>query len=359
VAPGLRGFGDHRCDGLEFPPEEIWLKMLKRLVSKRRILGLIKNFSRARVLVVGDIMVDHFIWGKVSRISPEAPVPVVEVARESLLLGGSANVMHNILSAGGKVYAAGVIGSDDMGRWLLEECKRRKVSTGGIVIENGRPTTVKTRIVAHSQQMVRFDREKIDPIREDSVRRIADYVRSSVGDFHAIVISDYHKGVVSETLLNGIRKARTGRKTTVCVDPKQNDFNLYRGFDVITPNHHEAARAIGIERVEEKIGTGKGGPLELGEKILERYGFKAVLVTRGEEGMDLFERGSAIHIPAVAKEVYDVTGAGDTVIGLFALAVAAGANFKEAAYIANQAAGIVVGKVGTATVSQDELMQTL
>ena len=331
------------------------MKMLKRLVNKRRILGLIKNFSRARVLVVGDIMVDHFIWGKVSRISPEAPVPVVEVARESLLLGGSANVMHNILSAGGKVYAAGVIGSDDMGRWFLEECRRRKVSTEGIVIEHGRPTTVKTRIVAHSQQMVRFDREKIDPIREDSVRQIADYVRSAVRDFQAIVISDYNKGVVSEALLDGIRKARTGRKTTICVDPKQNDFNLYRGFDVITPNHHEAARAIGLERVQ----SGKKEPLEIGEKILERYGFKAVLVTRGEEGMDLFERGSAIHIPAVAKEVYDVTGAGDTVIGLFALAVAAGANFKEAAYIANQAAGIVVGKVGTATVSQNELMQTL
>jgi len=329
------------------------LKMLKRLVSKRRILGLIKNFSRAKVLVVGDVMVDHFIWGKVWRISPEAPVPVVEVARESLLLGGSANVMHNILSAGGQVYAAGVIGSDDMGRWFLDECRRKKVGTEGIVIEDGRPTTVKTRIVAHSQQMVRFDREKVDPIRADSVRRITDYVRSAVRDFHAIVISDYNKGVVSETLLEGIRKARVGRKTTVCVDPKRDDFSLYRGFDVITPNHHEAARAVGLARIE----SGKKEPLEIGAKILERYGFKAVLVTRGEEGMDLFERGSATHISAVAKEVYDVTGAGDTVIGLFALAVAAGANFKEAAYIANQAAGIVVGKVGTASVSQDELVQ--
>ncbi len=335
------------------------MKMLKRLVSKRRILGVVKNFSRARVLVIGDIMVDHFIWGKVSRISPEAPVPVVEVARESMLLGGSANVMHNILSAGGKVYAAGVIGSDDMGRWLVQECRRRKVSTEGIVIEHDRPTTVKTRIVAHSQQMVRFDREKVNPIREDSVKRIVDYVRSVVKDFQAIVISDYNKGVVSEALLDGIRKARTGRKTTVCVDPKQNNFHIYRGFDVITPNHHEAVRAVGLDGTVEMVGSGEKEPLEIGEKILERYGFKAVLVTRGEEGMDLFERGSAIHIPAVAKEVYDVTGAGDTVIGLFALAVAAGANFKEAAYIANQAAGIVVGKVGTATVSQDELMQAL
>ncbi len=331
------------------------MKMLKRLVSKRRILDLIKNFSGARVLVVGDIMVDHFIWGKVWRISPEAPVPVVEVARESLLLGGSANVMHNILSAGGAVYAAGVIGSDDMGRWFLDECKRKKVGTEGIVIEDGRPTTVKTRIVAHSQQMVRFDREKVDPIREDSVRRIAGYIQSAMKDFHAIVISDYNKGVVSEALLEGIRKARAGGKTTVCVDPKQEDFSFYRGFDVITPNHHEAARAVGLARVE----SGQKKPLEIGRKILERYGFKAVLITRGEEGMDLFERGSAIHISAVAKEVYDVTGAGDTVIGLFALAVAAGANFKEAAYIANQAAGIVVGKVGTASVSQDELVQAL
>jgi D-beta-D-heptose 7-phosphate kinase/D-beta-D-heptose 1-phosphate adenosyltransferase len=329
------------------------------MVSKKRILGIVKNFTTARVLVIGDLMVDHFIWGKVSRISPEAPVPVVEVARESLLLGGSANVMNNILSAGGRVSAAGVIGADDMGRWLLQECRRRKIGTEGIVTERNRPTTIKTRIVAHSQQMVRFDREKIDPIRQDSVKRIVDYVRSGVKEFQAIVVSDYNKGVVSEELLDGIRTAAAGRKPPVCVDPKRNDFHIYRGFDVITPNHHEAARAAGLERAVETAGDQNLEPLAIGEKILERYGFKAVLITRGEEGMDLFERGSAIHISAVAKEVYDVTGAGDTVIGLFALAVAAGANFKEAAYIANQAAGIVVGKVGTATVSQNELMQAL
>lgn len=332
---------------------------LKRMVSKKRILGIVKNFTTARVLVIGDLMVDHFIWGKVSRISPEAPVPVVEVARESLLLGGSANVMNNILSAGGRVSAAGVIGADDMGRWLLQECRRRKIGTEGIVTERNRPTTIKTRIVAHSQQMVRFDREKIDPIRQDSVKRIVDYVRSGVKEFQAIVVSDYNKGVVSEELLDGIRTAAAGRNPPVCVDPKRNDFHIYRGFDVITPNHHEAARAAGLERAAETAGDQKREPLAIGEKILERYGFKAVLITRGEGGMDLFERGSAIHISAVAKEVYDVTGAGDTVIGLFALAVAAGANFKEAAYIANQAAGIVVGKVGTATVSQSELVQAL
>lgn len=332
---------------------------LRRMISKKRILRIVQNFSRARVLVIGDLMVDHFIWGKVSRISPEAPVPVVEVARESLLLGGSANVMNNILSAGGKVSAAGVIGSDGMGRWLLQECRRRKIGTAGILIERDRPTTIKTRIVAHSQQMVRFDRERIDPIREASVRRIVDYVRSGLKDFQAIVISDYNKGVVSEELLDGIREAGPGRKPPICVDPKQNDFRLYHGFDVITPNHHEAARAVGLDRAAETAADLKEEPLAIGREILERYGFKAVLITRGEEGMDLFERGSAVHISAVAKEVYDVTGAGDTVIGLFALAVAAGADFKEAAYIANQAAGIVVGKVGTATVSRDELIRAL
>lgn len=330
----------------------------KRMVGKKRILEIVKNFTRARVLVIGDLMVDHFIWGKVSRISPEAPVPVVEVARESLLLGGSANVMNNILSVGGRVAAAGVIGADDMGRWLLGECRRRKIGMEGIVTERKRPTTIKTRIVAHSQQMVRFDREKMDPIRQDSVRRIVDYLRFGVKEFQAIVVSDYSKGVVSEELLDGIRTA-AGRRPPVCVDPKRNDFHIYHGLDVITPNHHEAARAAGLERAVETAGDRKLEPLAIGETILERFGFKAVLITRGEEGMDLFERGSAVHFPAVAKEVYDVTGAGDTVIGLFALAVAAGADFKEAAYIANQAAGIVVGKVGTATVTRDELMQAL
>ena len=333
--------------------------MVRRRIGKKRVLEILSRFSNSKVLVVGDVMVDHFIWGKVSRISPEAPVPVIEVARESLMLGGSANVMNNVIASGGKVFATGVIGDDEMGRWLIQECRRRGIGTEGLVSEPGRPTTVKTRIVAHSQQMVRFDRERRTPILKDSVDQILGYIESVLGDLHAVVISDYNKGMITEALLEGIREILAEKGVPVCVDPKQNDLSIYRGFDVITPNHHEAARAAGLDRIDDDRGAGKARPLEIGKRLLEKYGFKAVLITRGEEGMDLFEKGSVLHIPTVAKEVYDVTGAGDTVIGIFALAAASGATFKEAAYIANRAAGIVVGKVGTATVSREELKKIL
>jgi rfaE bifunctional protein kinase chain/domain len=334
--------------------------MTKRMISGRRAKEIIENFSNARVLVVGDIMVDHFIWGKVSRISPEAPVPVVEVKRESYLLGGSANVLHNIIAMGGKVFASGVIGADARGAWLVRELKKMKVETDGIVEETGRPTTVKTRIVAHSQQMVRYDRESRQPIRTESIRKIITYIKKIKNNLGAVIISDYSKGVISETLLNGIRAVTAGNHITTCVDPKRSDFSLYRGFDVITPNHHEAQRALGIEDINGDL---VGREIKIRKAVgdlLDRFGLKALLITRGEEGMSLYERGGAVtHIPVVAREVFDVTGAGDTTIGVFSLSLAAGASFREAAFLANQAAGIAVGKVGTATVSREELMRTL
>lgn len=334
--------------------------MTKKIVGGKRAKEIVENFSNARVLVIGDMMVDHFIWGKVSRISPEAPVPVVEVKRESYLLGGSANVLHNVIAMGGKVFASGVIGDDARGAWLVRELKRMKVDTGGVVEEEGRPTTVKTRIVAHSQQMVRYDRESRQPIRTGSVQKILKYIEKIKNHLGAVILSDYSKGVISETLLNGIREVTAGNPIMTCVDPKQSDFSLYRGFDVITPNHHEAQRALGIEDIN---GNPAGREMRIRRAVgdlLNRFELKALLVTRGEEGMSLYERGGAVtHIPAVAREVFDVTGAGDTTIGVFSLSLAAGASFKEAAFLANQAAGIAVGKVGTATVSKEELMRTL
>lgn len=333
--------------------------MTKKIVSSRRAKEIIENFSHARVLVVGDMMVDHFIWGKVSRISPEAPVPVVEVKRESYLLGGSANVLHNVIAMGGKVFASGVVGADERGAWLIRELKEMKVDTGGIVEEKGRPTTVKTRIVAHSQQMVRYDRESRQPIGTGSIREIVKYIEKIRDGLGAVIISDYSKGVISGTLLDGIREVTAGNSITTCVDPKQSDFSFYRGFDVVTPNHHEAQRALGIE----DINGGGEDPVRILKAVgalLDRFELKAMLITRGEEGMSLYERGGAVtHIPAVAREVFDVTGAGDTTIGVFSLSLAAGASFREAAFLANQAAGIAVGKVGTATVSKEELMRTL
>ena len=307
-------------------------KTLKRPVSRRRALEIIGKYPAARVLVIGDLMVDHFIWGKVSRISPEAPVPVVEVTKENLMMGGSGNVVSNIHAMGGNVAVAGVIGFDGMGDWLK----------------------------ARLQQMVRYDRESRYAVRPESADRIVRYVESVLGGLQAIVISDYNKGIVTERLLDGIRRAVEGRRIPVCVDPKRNDFSVYRDFDVITPNHHEAGRAVGVENTHELNEGRRAEIARIGREIMRRFGFRAVLITRGEAGMDLFERGGRdVHIPAEAKEVFDVTGAGDTAIGIFALSLASGAAFREAAYLANKAAGIVVGKIGTATVSPAELRRVV
>jgi len=329
---------------------------VQKILTKKRALDIINNFPEAGVLVVGDIMVDHFIWGKVSRISPEAPVPVVDVQKDSILLGGCANVLNSIYAMGGKVYVAGVVGADNIGKRLLEELRQREIATDGIVVEKGRPTTLKTRIVAHGQQMVRFDKESRKPIPTNSTRKILEYVKSLQNKIGAIVISDYSKGVISRDLITGIRKIVDDEKVYICLDPKQNDFTVYEGVYVVTPNHHEAGRAAGIEITDEN------DLLQAGAALLNKYNFHALLITRGEEGMSLFERGKKIahtHFSTQAKEIYDVTGAGDTVIGVLALSLAAQASLQEATCLANQAAGIVVGKVGTATVSQEELIKVL
>jgi D-glycero-beta-D-manno-heptose-7-phosphate kinase len=272
------------------------------------------------------------------------------------MLGGCANVFNNIFSLGGRVYLAGVVGSDETGERLLGEFRSRGVDTNGIVVEDSRPTTIKTRVVAHGQQVVRFDREDCSPVQGKSIRKILSYIRSVRDNLGAVVISDYNKGVVTKPLLEGIREAVAGRAIFTCVDPKQKDFSLYEGFDVITPNHLEAGRAVG-----EEILNG-GDHISAGMKLMRKFNFRAVLITRGESGMSLFEKdGRQRHtaFPTEAREVFDVTGAGDTVIGLFALCLAAGASFREAAYLANHAAGIVVGKVGTATVTREELKRVL
>lgn len=314
------------------------------------------KFPRSRVLVVGDVMADHFIWGKVSRISPEAPVPVVEVRRDKFLLGGCANVLNNIFAMGGLVHLAGVVGSDDTGKRLLTEFSGLGLDMNGIVVEAGRPTTLKTRIVAHGQQVVRFDREDRKPVQAKSIRKILSYIESLRNELGALVISDYGKGLVTRSLLEGIRKVIAGRPIFTCVDPKQRDFSMYQGFDIVTPNHHEAVRAAGEEMLNGL------DHIRVGLKLLRQYDFKALLMTRGEAGMSLFEKNGRTRHTAFrteAREVFDVTGAGDTVIGVLALSLAAGASFREAAYLANHAAGIVVGKAGTATVTREELKKAL
>lgn len=329
---------------------------MMKILNQKRALEIIDRFPQAKVLVLGDLMIDHFIWGKVSRISPEAPVPVVEVDADHLLLGGSANVLHNIHAIGGRGYVSGVVGADKIGKRLIREFRKRQIDIQGIVTERDRPTTLKTRIVAHNQQVVRFDRESRQPASADSAERMIAYVRALRDELGAIVISDYGKGVVTKGLLDGIRETMRERNVAICVDPKKSDFSLYEGCDIITPNHHEAGRAAGVERVS------RDNLIEVGTTLLSRYRYQALLITRGEEGMSLFEKNDGVHhtaFPTQAREVFDVTGAGDTVIGVFALCMASGATFKEAAFLANHAAGIVVGKVGTSTVSQAELKRAI
>ena len=253
---------------------------------------------------------------------------------------------------GGKVHVAGVVGEDLAGKWLMDEISKVVCDTNGIVTDTERPTTKKTRVVAHSQQVVRYDKENRDEINNEVENYIVDYIRTKLREIGAIVISDYNKGVVTKSLIYKIKQLlfETNSKVIVCVDPKKKEFEIYQNFDVVTPNHNELEQAVGREiRKEEDM-------ILAGNLLMNRYGFKALLITRGEKGMTLFEQDKKpVTIPTVAQEVYDVTGAGDTAIGVFSLAMASGATFPEAAVLANHAAGIVVGKIGTATATKDEM----
>lgn len=315
---------------------------------------IIENFNIARVMVIGDLILDRFIWGKVERISPEAPVPVVEVTSESMRPGGAANVANNIASLGGRVLIGGVIGSDLAGGELVSLLRAKGIEANGIFQDGSRPTSVKTRIIAHSQQVVRFDRERKDGIEGEVRNRLLGWIEEEIGEVDGVVISDYAKGVVSKELVEKVvdLARRWGKK--VVVDPKVKHFSFYKGVTIITPNTMEASKASGVEITDEES-------LErAGRTLLAQAESEAILITRGEHGMTLFEAGKeTLHIPTVAKEVYDVTGAGDTVVATCALALASGADFRSAAILSNYAAGIVVGEVGTATVTKDELLATV
>jgi len=315
---------------------------------------LVRDFAKARILVVGDIMVDRFIWGKVSRISPEAPVPVVLIDRETFLFGGAANVVHNIHTLGGSVSLCGVVGDDDLGQRILKGLEEVGVQTDGIFVEQGRQTTVKTRVIAHQQQVVRIDRETTDHLKRSTLRDVLNFIHDHMKDFDSIVLSDYGKGLLTRGLIRSLIKKARQTKTCVLVDPKVKNFFSYRGASVITPNTTEASAASGMAI------TDLPSLKRTGRVLLRRLRCDILLVTRGEEGMAVFEpHKEPFLVPTVAKEVYDVTGAGDTVIGTMALGLAAGASTRAAANLANYAAGIVVGKVGTATVDREELIQVI
>jgi D-beta-D-heptose 7-phosphate kinase/D-beta-D-heptose 1-phosphate adenosyltransferase len=315
---------------------------------------IIKKFSGVRILVVGDIMLDRFIWGDVSRISPEAPVPVVVVDKETFLLGGAANVVNNIYSLGGKASLCGVIGDDEMGQKVIQRLSEMGIERSGISIEPGRQTTVKTRIIAHQQQLVRIDRETTQHPKVSTLRSLSEYLKRNIKSFDGVILSDYGKGLLTRGVVRDvIRKARQTGKL-VMVDPKIKNFFFYREATVVTPNTTEASSASRISITDEASLN------RAGRNLLKRLRCDALVITRGEDGMAIFEpHQKPFLVPTEAREVYDVTGAGDTVIGTMALALGAGASIRRAAELANHAAGIVVGKVGTATVDQEELTSVM
>ncbi len=321
------------------------MKVKKLISDGKRLRRIIRNFRQKRVLVLGDLMLDKYIWGNVSRISPEAPVPVVEVQRESSCLGGAGNVAQNLLSLGAIPLLVGLVGDDAEGRWIRRQVRNNR----GIFVDPNRPTTVKTRIIAHHQQVVRVDWEKKSAVSPEQEEKILRFIRNQ--SFDGLLISDYSKGMVRASLLGKLLPFARGRGIPVFVDPKMEHFHLFSPVTLITPNHHEAEKIVHHTcRTDAEIERA-------GQKILSVVESVYLIIKRGEHGMTVFEKGKPpVHIPTVAREVFDVTGAGDTVIAAASLALLAGARITEAAAIANAAAGVVVGKIGTATVTPEELL---
>jgi D-beta-D-heptose 7-phosphate kinase/D-beta-D-heptose 1-phosphate adenosyltransferase len=330
-----------------------------RMKERKKLESILKSFPKVKLLVVGDIMMDRSVWGKVSRISPEAPVPVVIAEIEDFNLGGAANVAHNIRSLGGAVSLCGLVGDDENGRKIYRRIVERGIQAQGVFFEQGRQTTVKTRIIAHHphyQQLVRVDRETTARPRVSTFRSISKFLTERIKDVDGIVISDYGKGLLTRRLIQTLVKKAKRSKKLIMVDPKLRNFFFYKGVTVITPNTNEASEASRIPV------TGQSSVEKMGRSLLRRLKCHALVITQGEKGMTIFEpHRKPYPVPTVAREVYDVTGAGDTVIGTMALALGTGprVSVKDAASIANYAAGIVVGKVGTAIASQEELLKVI
>jgi D-beta-D-heptose 7-phosphate kinase/D-beta-D-heptose 1-phosphate adenosyltransferase len=318
---------------------------------KNDIDGLLARMAKSKVVVVGDVILDRFVYGTVERISPEAPVPVVDVQHTARVLGGAANVVRNLRSLGADALLVGVVGADGPARTLHRLLEKDGASSEGLVEVHGRQTAVKTRIIAQKQQVVRFDRESKGALPGETAGRLGDAVARALKGAHAVIVSDYGKGVVSAELMAQLAAHTTEAGIPLAVDPKPQNRALYHGVGIITPNvkETEAMCALSVSTDAEAEAAGFA--------LLRKLDTRAILVTRGEKGMTLVERGKkkAVHIPTRARDVFDVTGAGDTAISVLTLAWAAGADLATAAMLANCAGGVVVGKLGTAVVSPEEL----
>jgi len=319
-------------------------------LSVKRFNEILRNLKGRKIAVIGDVMLDRYYWGDVERISPEAPVPVVKLNREEIRIGGAANVADNIAVIGGRPVLISVIGGDPAGREFLEYAEKLELDVGNIIIDRNRPTTVKTRIIARHQQVCRVDKEVVSDIDETLTDSIIAKFAETASQTNAVIISDYGKGLITPRLVRKIIDLCREKAIFVVVDPKEHHWEYYHGVDLIKPNHHETASATNIKIDSEQA-------LEnAGRRLLEITGANAALITTGERGMSLFEGEKPVkHLPTMAKDVFDVTGAGDTVTAVAAAFVAAGATLKEAAITANHAAGIVVAEVGTAAATPEKI----
>lgn len=322
---------------MPFPPPE-------------RLDAILARWTGRRVFVLGDLMLDRYLWGDTARISPEAPVPVIEAREETARLGGAANVAHNLRALGGEPLLVGVTGADPEGQQMLRLLRERDISTGWLAADRDRPTSTKTRVLARHQQVVRIDREETAEIDGTVLETVLERSLAALEKAEACVISDYGKGVITRKLLEPVLADAGRRGIPVCVDPKENHFFAYHGVTVITPNLAEAGVACG-----QKL-RGLPAILAAGGYLRERLGARSVLITRGDQGMTLFREAAPIlHFPTVATDVFDVTGAGDTVVSTIALALAAGADLPEATAISNHAAGLVIREVGTCVATVEAL----
>ncbi|KPK98394.1 MAG: hypothetical protein AMJ95_04430 [Omnitrophica WOR_2 bacterium SM23_72] len=336
---------------------------------KSKLQNIIQNFKKARVLVVGDLILDEYIWGNVERISPEAPVPVIWANKKTYVPGGAANVANNLRSLGAKVSLAGVLGPDHNRDIMLSSLHKSGIETKAIFVEQGRHTTLKSRVFARHQQVVRIDWEHVHPIGRELRLRLMDFMHKNITKFDAIIVEDYGKGVIDKSLLKEIIPLARQKKKIITVDPKEENLQAYKGATSITPNRKEAENAIRYLKMKDRKNQFKVYDDGLvtakdiktaGQAILRHLKLQTLLVTLGEQGMWLFLKdGSNQHIPTVVQEVFDVSGAGDTTIATFTLALCCGATPQEAAALANFAAGIVVGKVGTAVITAKELWERI
>ena len=326
-------------------------------LSLKRVRQILDATLNARILVIGDLMLDQFVWGSVRRISPEAPVPVVEFERESFMPGGAANVARNLTALQVPTELFGIVGHDETARKLKQLLVEQSVVCEGVIGDRTRPTSIKSRIIAHHQQMVRVDREATDPLDAKTLRRLLEALEHRIYQADAVIVGDYGKGVVTQTMLDQVKQICRERGVWLSLDPKPVNRLDLSGLSLITPNRKEAFELAGKDdRARKPEPLNDEALIDVADTLLQKLCPALLLITLGDQGMLLCRRGEKpFHIPTVAQEVFDVSGAGDTVIASFTMAITAGASPIEAAIISNHAAGVVVGKIGTATLTRDEL----